>query len=97
MEGARRVTGQLSGSLFVLQCGQGDLGLELCTVLSALLAHIRSSFKGLIQSLPRCPNFGDHRQHLAKKYRKEAHRRFITGLDHNSYDDARQMLLGIEK
>jgi len=30
-------------------------------VLSTLFAHIRSSFKGLIQSLTHCPNFGDHR------------------------------------
>jgi hypothetical protein len=49
------------GGLFVLQGGLGDLGLELDTVLLAFLAHTRSSFKGLIQSLPHCPNLGDHR------------------------------------
>jgi len=36
-------------------------------------------------------------RHLAKKYRKEAHRRFTTALEQNSYEDARQMLLGMEK
>ena len=36
-------------------------------------------------------------RHLAKKYRKEAHRRFRTALEHNSYEDARQMLLDMEK
>ena len=35
-------------------------------------------------------------RHLAKKYRKEAHRRFTTALEQNSYEDARQMLLGME-
>lgn len=34
---------------------------------------------------------------LAKKYRKEAHRRFRTALDQNSYEDARRMLLDMEK
>lgn len=36
-------------------------------------------------------------RHLAKKYRKEAHRRFTTALEQNSYEDARQMLLDMEK
>ncbi len=36
-------------------------------------------------------------RHLAKKYRKEAHRRFRTALEQNSYEDARQMLLDMEK
>lgn len=36
-------------------------------------------------------------RHLAKKYRKEAHRRFKTALEHNSYEDARQMLMDMEK
>lgn len=35
--------------------------------------------------------------HLAKKYRKEAHRRFTTALEQNRYEDARQMLLNMEK
>jgi len=36
-------------------------------------------------------------RHLAKRYRKEAHRRFKTALEQNSYKDARLMLLDMEK
>jgi transposase-like protein len=36
-------------------------------------------------------------KHLAKKYRKEAHRRFRTALEQTRYEDARQMLLEFEK
>ena len=36
-------------------------------------------------------------QHLAKRYRKEAHKRFRTALEQNRYKDARQMLLDMEK
>jgi transposase-like protein len=36
-------------------------------------------------------------RHLAKKYRKEAHRRLMAALEQNSYTDARQMLLELEK
>jgi transposase-like protein len=36
-------------------------------------------------------------RHLAKKYRKKAHRLFRTALEQNSYDDAHQMLLDMEK
>jgi transposase-like protein len=35
-------------------------------------------------------------RHLAKKYRKEAHRRFKTALEQNSYEDARKMLKEFE-
>jgi putative transposase len=35
-------------------------------------------------------------RHLAKRYRKEAHRRFRTALEQKSYKDARQMLLEFE-
>ncbi|MGZ3608409.1 MAG: IS256 family transposase [Syntrophales bacterium] len=35
--------------------------------------------------------------HLAKRYRKMAHRRFKTALEQNSYEDARQMLLDFER
>ena len=35
--------------------------------------------------------------HLAKKYRKEAHRRLQIALEQNSYDDARRMLQEFEK
>lgn len=36
-------------------------------------------------------------QHLAKKYRKEAHRRFTIALEQNAYHDARKMLLDLER
>jgi putative transposase len=36
-------------------------------------------------------------KHLAKKYRKEAHWRFTTALEQNSYEDARRMLEDMEK
>lgn len=36
-------------------------------------------------------------RHLAKKYRKEAHRRFMQALEQNRYDDAKKMLLDFEK
>ena len=36
-------------------------------------------------------------KHLAKKYRKEAHRQFTKALEQNSYEDARRMLLDMEK
>jgi putative transposase len=35
--------------------------------------------------------------HLAKKYRKEAHRRFKVSLEQNSYEDAKRMLTEFEK
>jgi hypothetical protein len=46
-----------------LQSGQGDLGLELRPVQLGFLAHLRSSFKSLIHSLPNCPNTAGHRRH----------------------------------
>jgi transposase-like protein len=36
-------------------------------------------------------------KHLAKKYRKEAHRRFKIALEQVQYDDAKKMLLDFEK
>lgn len=36
-------------------------------------------------------------RHLAKRYQKEAHRRFRTALEQTRYEDARQMLLEFEK
>jgi putative transposase len=36
-------------------------------------------------------------RHLAKRYRKEAHRRFRTALEQTQYEDARRMLLEMEK
>lgn len=36
-------------------------------------------------------------RHLAKRYRKEAHRRFVTALEQRQYGDARRMLLDLEE
>ena len=36
-------------------------------------------------------------RHLAKKYRKEAHRRFMGALEQNRYEEAKTMLLDFEK
>ncbi|GER92308.1 transposase [hot springs metagenome] len=36
-------------------------------------------------------------KHLAKRYRKEAHRKFKTALEQKSYEDAKEMLLEMEK
>ena len=36
-------------------------------------------------------------KHLPKKYRAEAHRRFMTAIEQNSYEDARQMLTDMER
>jgi len=36
-------------------------------------------------------------KHLAKKYRKEAHRKFMRALEQNRYEDAKKMLLDFEK
>lgn len=86
----------------------GDMerrGLEL----TENIIWITDGGKGVIKALrdrfgkklihQRCTIHKDRniQRHLAKKYRKEAHRRFRTALEHNSYDDARQMLLDMEK
>ncbi len=36
-------------------------------------------------------------KHLSERYRNEAHRRFMTAIEQNSYEDARSMLLDMEK
>ena len=47
----------------------------------------------------RCTIHKDHniQRHLAKKYRKEAHWRFKIALEQNSYEDAKRMILELEK
>jgi len=86
----------------------GDMerrGLEL----SCNIIWITDGGKGIIKALrrrfgkklihQRCTIHKDKniQRHLAKKYRKEAHRRFRTALEQNSYEDARQMLLDMEQ
>jgi transposase-like protein len=77
--------------------------------LSRKIIWVTDGGKGIIKSLKerygkklihqRCTIHKDRniQKHLAKKYRKEAHRRFRTALEQNSYEDARQMLVDMEK
>jgi transposase-like protein len=63
-----------------------------------ILKALRDRFgKKLIHQ--RCTIHKDRniQSHLAKKYRKEAHRRFKIALEQNSYEDAKRMLLEFEK
>lgn len=78
-------------------------------VLSRKIIWVTDGGKGIIKTLKekfgkklihqRCTIHKDKniQRHIAKRYRKEAHRRFRTALDQNSYEDARQMLLDMEK
>ncbi len=77
--------------------------------LSRKAIWITDGGKGIIKALrekfgkklihQRCTMHKDRniQKHLAKKYRKQAHRRFRVALEQNSYEDARQMLLEMEK
>jgi transposase-like protein len=63
-----------------------------------ILKALRDRFgKKLIHQ--RCTIHKDRniQSHLAKKYRKEAHRRFKVALEQNSYEDAKRMLEEFEK
>ena len=76
--------------------------------LSRKIIWVTDGGKGIIKTLKdrfgkklihqRCTIHKDRniQRHLAKRYRKEAHNRFRTALDQNSYADARQMLLDFE-
>jgi len=78
-------------------------------VLSKKILWITDGGKGIIKTLKnrygkkllhqRCTIHKDRniQRHLAKKYRKEAHRRFHTALEQNAYDDAYRMLRDFEK
>ena len=77
--------------------------------LSRKIIYVTDGGKGIIKALKerfgkklihqRCTIHKDRniQKHLPKKYRKEAHRRFRTAFEQNSYADARQMLLEFEK
>jgi len=77
--------------------------------LSKKIPWVTDGGKGIIKALKerfgkklihqRCTIHKDHniQRHLAKKYRKEAHRRFKIALEQNSYEDAKRMLLELEK
>jgi putative transposase len=77
--------------------------------LSKKILFITDGGKGVIKALKekfgakllhqRCIIHKDRniQKHLAKKYRKEAHRRFTRALEQNLYEDAKRMLLDFEK
>jgi len=79
-------------------------GLEL----SKKILWVTDGGKGILKALrdrfgkklihQRCTIHKDRniQSHLAKKYRKEAHRRFETALEQNSYEDAKKMLKEFE-
>ena len=78
-------------------------------MVSRKIIWITDGGKGIIKALrerfgkklihQRCTIHKDRniQRHLPKRYRKEAHRRFRTASEQNSYEDARQMLLDMEK
>jgi transposase-like protein len=77
--------------------------------LSKKILWVTDGGKGIIKTLKerfgkklihqRCTIHKDRniQRHLAKKYRKEAHRRFKIALEQNSYEDAQRMLGEFEK
>jgi len=77
--------------------------------LSKKILWITDGGKGILKALrerfgkklihQRCTIHKDRniQSHLAKKYRKEAHRRFKVSLEQNNYEDAKRMLLEFEK
>ena len=78
-------------------------------LLSRKILFVTDGGKGIIKTLKdrygsklihqRCSIHKDRniQRHLAKKYRREAHRRFTVALEQNAYNDARKMLLDLEK
>jgi len=63
-----------------------------------LLKALRERFgKKLIHQRCALHKSRNVQRHLAKRYRKEAHRRLMTALEHTSYADANQMLRDLEK
>lgn len=77
--------------------------------ISKKIIWITDGGKGIIKALKdrfgkklihqRCTIHKDRniQKHLAKRYRKEAHRRFRIALEQTRYEDARQMLMDFEK
>jgi len=64
---------------------------------SGLIKALRARFgKKLVHQRCAIHKSRNLQRHLAKRYRKEAHRRLTTALEQTSYADARQMLLALE-
>ena len=78
-------------------------------IISNKVLWIADGGKGIIKTLrdrfgkklihQRCTIHKDRniQRHLAKRYRKEAHRRFKTAIEQNSYEDAYLMLKDFER
>jgi len=78
-------------------------------LISRKILWVTDGGKGIIKTLKdrfgkklihqRCAIHKDRniQRYLAKRYRKEAHRRFRTALEQTRYEDARQMLIEFEK
>ena len=78
-------------------------------IISKKIIWVTDGGKGIIKTLKdrfgrklihqRCTIHKDRniQRHLAKRYRKEAHRRFRIALDQTRYEDAKQMLLEFER
>jgi len=73
-----------------------DLERRRLTLLKNIL-WITDGGRGIIKTWSTTHKDRNIQGHLAKKYRKEAHRRFTTALEQNDYKDAREMLLDFEK
>ncbi len=64
---------------------------------SGLLKALRERFgKKLVHQRCVLHKSRNLQRHLAKRYRKEAHRRLMTALEHTNYADAKQMLRELE-
>ena len=64
---------------------------------SGLIKALRARFgKKLVHQRCAIHKSRNHQWHLAKPYRKEAHRRLKAALEQTHYADARQMLLELE-
>jgi putative transposase len=65
---------------------------------SGLIKALRDRFgKKLLHQRCAIHKSRNLQKHLAKKYRKEAHRLLMNALEQNTYDDARSMLKELEK
>lgn len=111
VKGVKRVLGFWQGATENHVLGEELLGdMERRGLgLTRRIIWITDGGKGIIKALrdrfgkklihQRCTIHKDRniQKHLAKRYRKEAHRRFRTALEQSRYEDARQMLLDLEK
>jgi len=111
LEGTKRVLGFWQGATENHEIGR-ELLSELegrGLVISRRVIFVTDGGKGVIKALrervgsglihQRCTIHKDRniQRHLAKRWRKEAHRRFRTALEQNSYADAKKMLEEFKK